>query len=320
MSKNIEKMYNDMVWIRRIEEKIASEYSKQEMRCPVHLSIGQEAVPVGVSSCLDSDDHIVSAHRSHAHYLAKGGSLEKMLAELFGKVTGCARGKGGSMHLIDLNVNMTAAVPIVGSSISIGTGIGLGLKQNKSSAKVAVYFGDGATEEGVFSESLDFASLFGLPVLFVCENNFHSVYTHISQRQSHSRSVKKICEGHGVRAFIGDGNDVLAVQKITNKALAYMKKEEKPALLSFETYRWLEHCGPNWDDHLGYRKEGELKKWMDKCPIEKAKNKMKSMGFSEQEFNEIEEIIQLKVEKAFQSARSADFPLAKELNLHVYAD
>ena len=173
MSKNIKKMYNDMVWIRRIEEKIASEYSKQEMRCPVHLSIGQEAVPVGVSSCLDLDDHIVSAHRSHAHYLAKGGSLEKMLAELFGKVSGCARGKGGSMHLIDLNVNMTAAVPIVGSSISIGTGIGLGLKQNKSSAKVAVYFGDGATEEGVFSESLDFASLFGLPVLFVCEDNFH---------------------------------------------------------------------------------------------------------------------------------------------------
>ena len=224
------------------------------------------------------------------------------------------------MHLIDLNVNMTAAVPIVGSSISIGTGIGLGLKQNKSGAKVAVYFGDGATEEGVFSESLDFASLFGLPVLFVCEDNFHSVYTHISQRQSDSRSIEKICEGHGVRAFRGDGNDVLGVQKITNEALNYMKKEEKPAFLSFETYRWLEHCGPNWDDHLGYRKEGELKKWMDKCPIERAKNIMRSSGFSEQEFDKIEEVIELKVEKAFQSARSAEFPLFEELNQHVYAD
>ena len=320
MNNTLIDLYRGMSWIRKVEEKIAAEYSKQEMRCPVHLSIGQEAVPVGISQCLLQEDHVVSAHRSHAHYLAKGGSLEKMLGELFGKVVGCARGKGGSMHLVDLDVNVTAAVPIVGSSISIGTGIGFGLKQQQRNNKVAVYFGDGATEEGVFAESVDFAVLMDLPVLFVCENNFYSVYTPLHARQGKERKLQAICEGHGIRSFYGDGNNVEEVVRITQEAVVYMDRENKPALLEFDTYRWLEHCGPNWDDHLGYREEGELQKWMERCPIQKIKASLAEQGVGEDQLQEIDATHDKKIEKAFAFARESAFPEITELHQHIYAD
>lgn len=319
MKHSLFDLYKGMEKIRRIELKISEQYPTQEMRCPVHLSIGQEAVPVGISACLGLDDHVVSAHRSHAHYLAKGGSLEKMLGELFGKVVGCARGKGGSMHLVDLDVNFTAAVPIVGSSISIGTGIGLGLKLQQSPGKVVVYFGDGATEEGVFTESLDFAALMNLPVLFVCENNFYSVYTSLGARQHPARDLQKICEGHGIRSFKGNGNDVLEVRQLTEEAIFYMDAYKKPALLEFETYRWLEHCGPNWDDHLGYREEGELKHWMSRCPIENLKIHLFEQGIDQRELDKVNADIDRHIGDAFDFVRNADFPDISELHQHVYA-
>lgn len=320
MTNNILDMFADMLLIRKVEEQIAAEYSKEEMRCPVHLSIGQEAVAVGVSSCLYRNDHVVSAHRSHAHYLAKGGSLNKMICELFGKVDGCARGKGGSMHLIDLNVNVTAAVPIVGSSISIGTGIGFGLKQRSEKSKVAVYFGDGATEEGVFMESIDFAVLMKLPVLFICENNFYSVYTPLKLRQAKARNIQKICEGHGIKSFFGNGNDVEEVYRLSRNAIDYMENECKPALLEFNTYRWLEHCGPNWDDHLGYREEGELEEWIKNCPIKKIKNKLTRDGVKETTLDKIECSVSNKVDEAFSFARRSNFPDINELYEHIYAN
>lgn len=313
-------LYREMLWIRKVEQKISDEYNKQEMRCPVHLSIGQEAVPVGISHCLKATDHVVSAHRSHAHYLAKGGNLEKMLCELFGKVTGCARGKGGSMHLVDIDANVTAAVPIVGSSISIGTGIGLGLKHQGQGNKVAVYFGDGATEEGVFSESLDFAALFNLPVIFVCENNFYSVYTSLETRQHKKRKVKTICEGHAIRWFGGNGNDVEDVKRVTEEAIAYMDSEGKPVLLEFDTYRWLEHCGPNWDDHLGYRKDNELTHWMDRCPLNLIHKQLIAGGETSEALDAIGNEMDERIENAFSFARSSTFPDVNELYEHIYAE
>ena len=171
------QLYEEMLRIRLIEEAIANEYSNQEMRCPIHLSIGQEAIAVGVSALLSKHDLALSAHRSHAHYLAKGGDLKLMLSELYGKETGCAKGKGGSMHLFDLKAGLIAAVPIVGSTIPIGVGVAWQKVRKNIPGIVVIYFGDGASEEGVFSESLDFASLKNLPVLFVCENNLYSVYS-----------------------------------------------------------------------------------------------------------------------------------------------
>ena len=224
------KLYYDMLRIRQIEKTIASKYSEWEMRCPVHLSVGQEAIAVGVCQNLKKNDKIVTAHRSHAHYLAKGGSLKKMIAELYGKVTGCAKGLGGSMHLIDLNAGVFAAVPIVGSTIPIGTGIAWANKLKKKKEVVVAFFGDGATEEGVFFESLDFASLHNLPILFICENNEYSVYSHISNRQSKKRSVTNIAKSFGIESFQINGNKIeniflkikLIIEKIKNKPQPFL--------------------------------------------------------------------------------------------------
>ena len=179
--QKIELLYS-MIRMRMVEEKIANKYSEQEMRCPVHLSIGQEAIASGICLNLEKKDQVLSAHRSHFHYLAKGGNLKKMISEIYGKETGCAGGKGGSMHLIDINAGLVAAVPIVGSTIPIGVGLAWANKLDKSKRIVVIFFGEGATEEGVFYESINFAALHSLPVLFVCENNYYSVYSYFFLR------------------------------------------------------------------------------------------------------------------------------------------
>jgi len=320
--KNLDplQLYTDMLRIRFVEETISQEYSKQEMRCPVHLSIGQEAIPVGVSSRLTISDQIVSAHRSHAHYLAKGCDLKKMISELFGKVDGCCRGKGGSMHLFDLEAGQIAAVPIVGSSIPIGIGVALGLKRQKKPGIVVIYLGEGATEEGVFSESLDFAKLQNLPVLFVCENNLYSVYTPLGSRQDSKRSIIDIAKAHGIPAISGDGNDVIEVQKLTSNAIIEINTHSTPFLLELSTYRWLEHCGPNFDDHLKYRQDGELSNWMERCPIKKLKLHLeKNHLINNRIENKIIEKIKLEISEAFEYARKSSFPDPTELFLHVYA-
>lgn len=314
-------LMKQLLYIRMVEESISREYPKQEMRCPVHLSIGQEAVPVGISANLRPADHVISAHRSHAHYLAKGGDLHQMLGELFGKKTGCAMGKGGSMHLIDIEHNVTAAVPIVGSSISIGVGVGFALKMLSGSESIAVvYFGDGATEEGVFAESLNFAALHTLPVLFVCENNFYSVYSPLHERQAVARSLKMITEGHGVRYQKIDGNDVSDIVDQSGKIIESIRHGGGPALLELDTYRWLEHCGPNWDDELGYRPKGELNSWIDKCPIALFQKKVLESGkLSQTDIDQMIAELQQHIDNAFEDARLAEFPDEVELFTHVYA-
>ena len=175
------KLLKTIMRIRAIEEKIASKYSENKMRCPTHLSIGQEAGPAAISECLSNNDFAVSTHRGHAHYLAKGGDLKSMISEIYGKVTGCSRGKGGSMHLIDKKVGFMGTSAIVGNSIPIGVGLALSCQLKKEKNISVIYLGDGAIEEGVFYESLNFAILRNLRVLFVCENNLYSVYSPLSE-------------------------------------------------------------------------------------------------------------------------------------------
>jgi len=201
-------LYRDLLRLRLVEEAIAARYSEWEMRCPTHLSVGQEAAAVGVCGALEQRDYVLSGHRSHGHYLAKGGSLRAMMAEIYGKATGCSSGKGGSMHLIDLEAGFLGAVPIVGSTIPIAVGVGLGIQQAQEDRVSVAFFGDGATEEGVFAESLNYAALAKLPVVFVCENNLYSVYSPIDVRQPSERDLLQISRGHGVPALHGDGNDV----------------------------------------------------------------------------------------------------------------
>jgi len=319
MNNKLNKIYSKMIRIRMIEQRIASLYQEQEMRCPVHLSIGQEAVATGVCSQLKNNDIVLSAHRAHAHYLAKGGNLKQMLSELYGKENGCVMGKGGSMHLADLAAGFFPAVPIVGSTIPIGVGVAFANKMKKNSNITCIFLGDGSTEEGVFHESLDFASLKNLNILFVCENNFYSVYSPMNVRQFENRSALNLARSHGLEVNHGDGSSVLEVIKKTKSGINYIKKNNKPYFLEFQTYRFIKHCGTNNDDNLKYRKKSEIDKWLKKNPIKLIENyliKKNKNFFSEKE--KIINKINLEIEKSFKHAKKARFPTPNYLKEHRY--
>lgn len=320
MIKNYKKLFYEMLRIRKVEESISKNYYDWKMRCPVHLSIGQEAPAVGVIKSLAKEDKIVTAHRSHAHYLAKGGSLKAMIAELYGKETGCAKGKGGSMHLIDLKAGVTAAVPIVGSTIPIGVGLSWSMKLKKKKNIVVIFFGDGATEEGVFQESLDFSSLHKLPVLFVCENNDYSVYSHRSKRQSKQRNILKIAKAIGIEGTKISGNDVLKIFNSTKKIVKKIKKSPKPHLILIDTFRHLEHCGPNNDDHLAYRSKSYVSKWLNQDPLKKIhKDVIDLRHLNENDIEKFEKKINNEILSAFKFAEESKFPAKKFLFKDIYA-
>lgn len=317
--ENRHSFFQEMARIRVIEEGIAEKYSDQEMRCPVHLSIGQEGIAVGVSAALRPDDMIITNHRSHAHYLAKGGSLKSMLAELHGKEDGCARGRGGSMHLIDLDAGIPAALPIVAGSIPIGVGIALANKRSNSDRVTVIYVGDAALEEGVFHESANFAALKNLPVLFVCENNLYSVYTPLAQRQP-LLPLSRFAQAHGIPTHKGDGNDVREVNRLAVEAVQKIRDKSGPIFLELDTYRWREHCGPNYDNHIGYRTEDEAEHWMALCPIERERALLNEEGLltTEHETRIYAELAS-EFEDAIEFARSAPLPDSADAGKYVYA-
>jgi len=319
MKKLSINLYKTIYKIRQVEKKIAELYSEQEMRCPVHLSIGQEAVAAGVCQVLKKKDKILSGHRCHAHYIAKGGNLKSMIAEIYGKKTGCAQGLGGSMHLQDHSVGFIMSIPIVGSPIPIGAGVALKAKSNNSKNKfiTVIFFGEGATEEGIFHETINFAAVNNLPILFVCENNFYSVYTPLKDRQSKKRNLVKIIQNHGIQSISADGNDVLKVYNLAKKSINQIRKNNKPIFLEFKTYRWLEHVGPFWDDHLNYRRKGELKYWMKKCPLKNIRKKLNKY-FSKKKINFYEKKIDKEIEEAFVFAKKSKFPSKKLLDIFKY--
>jgi TPP-dependent pyruvate/acetoin dehydrogenase alpha subunit len=315
---NLDLFYR-MLQIRSVEETIADRYSEQEMRCPVHLSIGQEAAAVGACAPLMVDDVIVSNHRSHSHYLAKGGDLNAMLGEIYGKVTGCCSGRGGSMHLFDATVGVLASVPIVASTIPLAVGAALTFQQRQKDSVSVAFLGDAATEEGVFHESLNFASLHSLPVIFFVENNLYSVYTSLHDRQP-NRSLTDYALAHAIPSEQLDGNDVEAVAQSMTRHVERARGGKGPALLVADTYRWREHCGPNYDNDLGYRSEKEFEKWRCQCPIEAYRAQLVDRGelTPEMEKGMIIEI-QIEIDAAFEAARSAPFPDPETVGLNVYA-
>jgi len=313
-------MYYDMLRIRLVEEKIAELYPEQEMRCPVHLCIGQEAIAVGVCANLSCDDYVLGTHRSHGHYLAKGGELKAMMAELYGKVTGCARGNGGSMHLTDLSAGFLGAVPIVGSTIPMAVGVALGALMKGESRVTVAFFGEGAVEEGVFHESVNFAALKKLPIIFVCENNRYSVYSPLSVRQPEGREVFELARGHGVESFQGDGNDVIEVYRLAGQAVHKARQRGGPVFLEFKTYRWREHCGPYYDNDLGYRTEEEFQAWRQNCPIERLRVRLFKEGIlTEQANKEMMCRLEAEVQDAVAFAKQSPFPEERLLMEHVYA-
>ena len=336
------QLYRTMLRIRLVEEGIAALYAEQQMRCPVHLCIGQEAVAAGVCQLLGRDDLALSTHRAHGHYLAKGGDLRAMLAEMHGKATGCASGMGGSMHLIDLTAGFLGSAPIVGSTVPIAVGVAFGAALRKANRRagidqrhgvrrgdqagfqvdvVVAFFGEGATEEGAFHEALNFAALKQLPVLFVCENNLYSVYSPLAVRQPAGREVYRLAEGHGIVSRQGDGNDALTVHSLAYGALRHVRAGRGPAFLELKTYRWREHCGPNYDNNLGYRTEEEFQRWRALCPlIRLGRRGVDDGSFTQAEIDAWSEEIRAEFAAAVQFAKQSPFPQPEAMLRSVYAE
>ena len=308
------ELLRSMTRIRMVEEEIAKRYPQQQIRCPVHLSIGQEAVAVGVCTALQPTDWAFSGHRNHAHYLAKGGNLKAMLAEIYGKATGCCGGKGGSMHLTDQAAGFIGATPIVGSTVPIAVGAALTAQREGKGRVVVVFLGDGAMEAGVVHESLSFAALKKLPILFACENNLYSVYSPLEVRQPVERSLSDLAGGHGVNIVQADGNNA---QEIYDRALSAVSKLRQglgPVFMELPTYRWLEHCGPSYDNNIGYRTEEEFQQWKLRDPLVISSQQSSAVLGSSEIF-----AIQEEIEAAFSAAISDPFPDAASAGLHVYA-
>jgi len=303
------KLFESMLRIRLVEESIANKYSEQKMRCPTHLSIGQEAIAVGVCANLTSQDQVLSTHRAHAHYLAKGGCLNSMMAEIYGKASGCSKGMGGSMHLIDTSVGFMGSTAIVGNTIPVAVGLALEKKLTRKKSIACVFFGDGATEEGAFYESVNFAIIHSLPILFICENNLYSVYSGLEVRQPVDRKIYKMVRAMGISAQHGNGNDVEEVARKVKHAKTMILKSGGPQFLEFDTYRWREHCGPNFDNNIGYREESEFLKWKKKDPLKNFYSEN-----SQKYINKKIDTISQEIDDAHQFADDSKFPTLQEYN------
>lgn len=312
-------LYRSMLRIRRVEEALADRYSEQEMRCPMHLCIGQEAIAVGVCSALLPSDQVFSNHRAHGHYLAKGGDLPRMIAELYGRSTGCCGGRGGSMHLIDLDAGFMGSTPIVGGTVPLAVGAAWASSLKNDEVVTVVFFGDGCFEEGVVHESMNFAALHRLPIVFICENNDFSVYTHRNERQP-GRPIYKLAKAHGIDAAMGDGNDVDEVVSLAKKAIYQSRQGKGPFFLEFRTYRWREHCGPEFDDHLNYRSPEEIENGLKDCPLKRYKEKLEKVDpFFNEVSEKIESEIDQEIQSAFGYALSSPKPSIKDAEGRLYA-
>jgi len=307
--------------IRIVEETIANRYAEQKMRCPTHLSIGQEAVAAGVCQALNRGDQVFGTHRSHAHYIAKGGDIKAMIAEIHGKATGCSSGKGGSMHLVNLSVSFQGSTSIVGNTVPLGVGAALANQLHRNGKVCCVFFGDAVIEEGVFHESVNFAVVRNLPVLFICENNLYSVYSPLSVRQPEGREIWKFAAGYGLASAHGDGNDVWEVFDNVEAALEHIRGGHGPYFLEFATYRWREHCGPNFDNDLGYRTEEEYQSWKSRDPVTTFEARLMEQGtIKDTDIQSMGNAIQREVEEAFAFAEASPFPEPEETFKGVYRE
>ena len=308
----LKKLYYDMRKIRRTEEKLCELYLAGHIKAPVHLSIGQEAVAAGVMAALEPQDKIVSTHRCHGHYLAKGGDLNKMMAEILGKVTGCCRGRGGTMHLLDSKAGHVVSTPLVGASIAFAVGIAMASKMKQENKIAVAFFGDGAVEEGIFWESLNFASVHHLPVLFVCENNFYATHSPILRRQPYSEITSRV-DSHKIKTFyVSNGNDALMVFKTAKEAIIKTRNYE-PCFIEACTYRLKEHWGVGEDWDLGYRSREEGERWINNCPLKRLEVAMKEAGISEQEIKILKFNIEEEISNAVAFALESPAPPENEL-------
>lgn len=314
LKAGVDRLYRAIYRIRRVEEEVERIYATDKIKSPVHLAIGQEAVSVAICDVLQPTDVLGCTYRSHAAYLAKGGDLRAMMAEMYGKSTGCARGKGGSMHLVDMQHLLLGASAVVGTGIPIAAGYAVALKREGKKRIAVSMFGDGATEEGCFYETLNFAGLYKLPILFVCENNFYAIHTHISKRWSNPNVCGR-ARSFGLPARqIGDG-DIFKIRAAAEAAVSRIRRGGGPEFLEVHTYRWRQHVGPGADYDAGYRTEREAKKWMKTDQVGRLARMLPSASRVR-----IEDEVNAEIADSIAFAESSPFPGPQDLLTDVYAD
>lgn len=307
--------YKKMFLIRSAEEQIATYYLKNKIMSLVHFYTGQEAIAVGVCDALQKDDRVMGNHRSHGHYLAKGGDLRKMICELFGKEYGSSHGKGGSMHMIDTSVNFIGSTPILSSAVPLSCGSAFEQKYHKSGAATVVFLGDGAFEEGGVYESLNLAALFKLPLLVVLENNLRSINARLWERRSAAHNTEKIVTGFGVRYIKADGNDYLDVVAKVRELIPEVRAG-KPALIECMTYRHMAHSGPTFEEET--REEDTAEQRNKKDSVVKMRRETLASGVSEEEITATEYGIKKTVADAIVFAEKSPFPKKESLYTDLY--
>ena len=308
-----------MLEIRFFEEKIVDQYARGTVPGLAHLYIGEEAVAVGACANLKEDDMITSTHRGHGHCIAKGADVNRMMAELFGKKDGYCKGKGGSMHIADMQIGMLGAMGIVGSGGPIAVGAALAAKKRKSGQVVICFFGDAATNTGAFHESANFASLYRLPVVFVCENNLYGISVSM-KRHTRVKHIADRAAGYNMPGVTVDGNDVLKVYGAVGKAVEAARKGKGPTLVECMTYRFRGHF--EGDPNLGerYRTKKEMEQWMVKCPIKRFKKTILDRKWaSKKELEKMENDVRQEVEDAMAYANASPFPEGEETLEDVFA-
>src|SRR5580704_24623 len=262
------RRWETMVRIRRSEELIAGMVESGEVTCPCHLYIGQEAIATGVCAALNREDTVWGGYRSHGHYLAKGGSLEPMLAEILGKATGCSGGRGGSMHLMAPDHGILGTVPIVAATVPLAVGAAMAYKMRQEQHVAVAFFGDGAIEEGTVHESMNLAALYRLPVIFVCENNLYSSHMHWGDRRI-ADNLDQAGTFHSIPGERVDGNDVSLVYEAARAAVEKARLGLGPSFIECRTFRWRGHVGASYDLDVGVKRHGELSEWIGKDPVQR---------------------------------------------------
>ena len=310
-------LYTLMFKIRRAEEKVAALYPSDKIQSPIHLSIGQEAVAAGVCYALETTDHLYGTYRSHGIYIAKGGDLKKLFAELYAKDTGCARGKGGSMHLVAPEVGLMGCSAIVASTIPLAVGDALAAKMKRDNRVAVAFFGDGAVDEGVFFESLNFASLKQLPVIFVCENNNYAVHSKVADRHAQPE-IYRYGEALNVPGQRYDGDDAEVVYTSMRDTVKYVREKSRPVLLEYMTYRWAEHVGPGCDHEEGYRDHRKLRAALKNDPLKRAKKILQSLKIPRKEIGACEKKVNQEIEAAVAFAEASPFPGPERLHADLF--
>jgi TPP-dependent pyruvate/acetoin dehydrogenase alpha subunit len=297
--------WETMALIRRTEETIADLIESGEARGPCHLAIGQEAVAAGVCAALEPEDTVWGGHRSHGHYLAKGGSVEALLAEVLGKTTGCSGGRGGSMHLIAREQGILGTVPIVAATVPLAVGAAMKYKMRNEARAAVAFFGDGALEEGPVHESMNLAALYRLPVIFVCENNLYSSHVHVSERRV-ADNLDCAGEFHSIPGERVDGNGVHAVCEAILKTLARARAGRGPGFLECRTFRWRGHVGASTDVDVGVRRRGELTEWFARDPLLRVESELLENGVCD--LADRRKSIEARLARALAAARHAPEP------------